>query len=204
MNSDSKQSIKKRNKFFGLLIIGAIVVPMLFAYIIFKTGFGFPSGTTNKGELLLPPQLVQDLALQEADNFLNHYYSSEKKRWRMLVPIAQDCDEKCKSYLYLTRQVHIRLAEKAYRVERILLLLSDVPEPEIETLKQEHPGTLLLTSTPEKLQSWLAEVKLASKPEDYFYLVDQEGFAMMHYNTEHSGQDLLDDIKKLLKFTYDK
>jgi len=209
MNSDKTQStndlaIKKRNKFYGLLIVAAIVLPMIFAYTIFKTGFGYPTGTTNKGELLLPPQPIQRLVLEEPDNLLATLYSTEKKRWRLLVPVSKDCDEKCKAYLYLTRQVHIRLAEKAYRVERILLLLDKVSEAQIELLLQEHRTTRLIKSSTENFQSWLAEATLPSSPENYFYLVDQEGFAMMRYDTGHTGQDLLDDIKKLLKYTYDK
>ncbi|MFT6388829.1 MAG: cytochrome oxidase Cu insertion factor (SCO1/SenC/PrrC family) [Cellvibrionaceae bacterium] len=202
--STNNQSIKKRNKFYGLLIVAVIVLPMIIAYTVFKTGFAYPTGTTNKGELLLPPQPIQGLVLQERDGLLTTLYSTEKKRWRILVPVSQDCDEKCKAYLYLTRQVHIRLAEKAYRVERILLLLDSLPEAQTELLMQEHRTTRLVKSSPENLQAWLAEVKLPLTPENYFYLVDQEGFVMMRYDSGHTGQDLLDDIKKLLKFTYDK
>ncbi len=203
MNNVIDPVIKRRNKFYGLLIVSAIFLPMLLAYFIYKTGIGFPSGTTNKGVLLQPPQAVQDLVLTQTDS-LAILYQSEHKRWRMLVPVTQDCDERCQAYLYLTRQVHIRLAEKAYRVERILLLLDNYPENHIETLKEEHPGTQIFRSTTRELERWLEKTPLPLSPEQYFYLVDQEGFAMMYYHTEHTGQDLLDDIKKLLKFTYDK
>lgn len=204
MNSDMTPAIKKRNKFYGLLIIAAIVLPMVLAYLIFKTGIGFPSATSNKGDLLVPPQPIQQLNLEEKDNFFETLYSSDKKRWRILIPVSKVCDETCEAHLYLSRQVHIRLAEKAYRVERVLLLLDPFSEIELDKLKQEHPETLLVQSNTASLNTWLLETKLPASAENYFYLVDQEGFAMMRYNREHSGQDLLDDIKKLLKFTYAK
>lgn len=212
MTQEVNPSIKKRNKFYGLLIIAAIVLPMLLAYLIFTTGIGFPSGTTNKGQLLIPPQPIQNLSLTSDSDVLSLLYSDNsntdkpvvKKRWRLLVPVTKNCNEQCQGYLYLTRQVHIRLAEKAYRVERMLLLLDTFSESEKETLKQEHPETLFVESTPQNLQEWLAQATLPLAPNNFFYLVDQEGFAMMRYDESHSGQDLLDDIKKLLKFTYDK
>jgi len=216
MNQEVNSSVKKRNKFYGLLIIAAIVLPMVLAYIIFKTGIGFPAGTTNKGQLLIPPQAIQDLVLNEKRDVVSALYSfasisdqssespSVKKRWRILVPVTQACGEVCQGYLYLTRQVHIRLAEKAYRVERMLLLLDPLSESEMESLKKEHPSTLIIKSTSQNVKSWLSDVALPSEPKDYFYLVDQEGFVMMRYDTSHNGQDLLDDVKKLLKFTYAK
>jgi len=212
MSQEVNPVIKKRNKFYGLLIVAAIVLPMLLAYLVFKTGIGFPVGTTNKGALIVPPQPIQNLALTNNNDILNLLYSSNnnvdqpatRKRWRILIPVTQNCDQLCRGYLTLTRQVHIRLAEKAYRVERILLLLDTFSEAEKASLTKEHPETLLIESTPQNLQEWLAQVKLPSKPNHHFYLVDQEGFTMMRYDEAHSGRDLLDDIKKLLKFTYDK
>ena len=45
-----------------------------------------------------------------------------------MVPISANCDAACQQNLFITRQVHIRLAEKAARVERILLALENIPE----------------------------------------------------------------------------
>ena len=206
INTSMIEPIKKRNTFFGILIIVAIVLPMILAYFIFKTGIGFPSGTTNKGILLSPPQAIGDLVLSEGqkDMLSNLYQAGSKKRWRILVPVTRQCDASCQSHLYITRQVHIRLAEKAYRVERVLLLLDPMNKEELAKLEQDHPTTLMLQSTQEALRSWLSEAKLPHAADHYYYLIDQNGFAMMRYDNGHSGQDLLDDVKKLLKFTYDK
>lgn len=205
--NNSEESLKKRNKYYGLLIVAAIILPMVLAYAIFKTGFGFPSSTTNKGTLITPPKLIQELVLDDQAN-LNGLYKPEegntKKKWRILVPVTAACDEICKNYLYLTRQSHIRLAEKAYRVERILILLDSLSDPEIEKLKQEHPGTIIVSSTIASLSSLFSGVQLPLSPEQFFYLIDQNGYVMMRYGKENTGHDLLDDIKKLLKFTYDK
>ena len=201
----SKSTIK-RNRFFGLVIILIIVVPMIIAYIMFHTGMGLTGSTTNKGVLLEPPQKIQTLPLFENENLFNVIYAKNEhgKKWRLLVPVSAVCNKACENNLYLTRQVHIRLAEKGYRVERVVAQLDLLPEPLINTLSQDHPNTLKIKTSRENLSQWLARTNAPKQPENYIYLIDQEGFAMMFYDETHSGQDLLDDIKKLLKFTYDK
>ncbi|MGH1485542.1 MAG: hypothetical protein ACRBCI_04925 [Cellvibrionaceae bacterium] len=198
------KDVKKRNNLYGLLILFAIFLPMVMAYIMFKTGWGVSSNTTNKGQLLTEPVAVNDLSLKNNDDRFSVLYPSDKKQWRILVPVTSSCGEACQNNLYVTRQVHIRLAEKAYRVERVLLLLDTLSNDELENLEREHPSTLVFKSSQASLTEWLTKNALPLAPDQYFYLIDQNGFAMMRYGVEHTGHDLLDDLKKLLKFTYDK
>jgi cytochrome oxidase Cu insertion factor (SCO1/SenC/PrrC family) len=129
---------------------------------------------------------------------------SVAKKWRLLVPVPAACADTCQKNLYTTRQVHIRLAEKAYRVERIILSLDELRPTLLKQLANEHPNTLRIESSEDRFFEWLASANFVESVEQYYYLIDQEGFAMMRYNASHTGQNLLDDIKKLLKFTYDK
>jgi cytochrome oxidase Cu insertion factor (SCO1/SenC/PrrC family) len=212
--NDQSTAIIKRNRFFGLLIIAIVTVPMLLAYVMYQTGWGISANTTNKGELLTPALSIQDLQLTAADNILekllmikeanNSANKSTTKKWRLLVPVTAECSDVCQKNLYTTRQVHIRLAEKAYRVERIILSLDELNPALLQRLDNEHPNTLRVSSSDEHFSRWLAPANIAESAEQYYYLIDQEGFAMMRYDVSHTGQNLLDDIKKLLKFTYDK
>ena len=201
-NNDIQRQYSRRQ---GLLIVAIIVLPMVIAYIMFKTGWGMPTDTINKGMLLAPPQPVSKLELVADDKTLQGLYPAEKKRWRIMVPVSASCKATCQKNLFITRQVHIRLAEKAPRVERILLALGDVPEEQKQRLLAEHPNILWLDSSRTALTNWLAETNLAAiQPDEHYFLIDQDGFAMMAYNAEHSGQNLLDDLKRVLKYTYEK
>jgi cytochrome oxidase Cu insertion factor (SCO1/SenC/PrrC family) len=202
--NETVDPLQKRSRIYGLLIIAIIALPMLTAYIMYKTGWGIPIDTSNKGTLLQPARAIGELALNNQDDILVRLIEDENKRWRILVPITKECDEICQNHLYISRQVHIRLAEKAYRVERILLRLDSLSVDAIDNLKQEHPETIMVDSNIDALNQWLAVSKLPLSAENYFYLVDQDGYAMMYYDVDHKGQDLLDDVKKVLKFTYDK
>jgi cytochrome oxidase Cu insertion factor (SCO1/SenC/PrrC family) len=202
--SEDIEPIKKRNRNYGLIILGIIILPTLAAYIMFKTGWGIPSNTSNKGNLLEPARAIDELVLNNENDVLDRLVEDNKKRWRILVPVTQACNEICQNHLYISRQVHIRLAEKAYRVERVLVLLDSLTTESLNNLKTEHPETILVESNVGALNAWLKISKLTLSAENYFYLVDQEGFAMMYYDIKHKGQDLLDDVKKVLKFTYSK
>jgi cytochrome oxidase Cu insertion factor (SCO1/SenC/PrrC family) len=209
--SAAVNKIVKRNRFFGLLILVIVTAPMLLAYVMYQTGWGISSNTTNNGELLTPALSVQELKTIAEDNVFENMLSSKDstskstaKKWRLLVPVTTACSDICQKNLYTTRQVHIRLAEKAYRVERIILSLDELNPTLLEQLANEHPNTLRMESSDEHFAEWLAPANIAESAEQYYYLIDQEGFAMMRYDVSHTGQNLLDDIKKLLKFTYDK
>jgi cytochrome oxidase Cu insertion factor (SCO1/SenC/PrrC family) len=198
--------IIKRNRFFGLIIVLIVVAPMIVAYIMYHTGWGVSHSTTNKGELLNPVLPIQELSLTGNKTRLSELFSDNKagKKWRLLVPVAADCSDICQKNLYTTRQVHIRLAEKAYRLERILLAIDTLSETVQTQLQQEHPNTIRVETSAELFDRWLSAANRHVNAEQYYYLIDQDGFAMMRYDVSHTGHDLLDDIKKLLKFTYDK
>ncbi|ODS24018.1 hypothetical protein AB835_05695 [Candidatus Endobugula sertula] len=205
MNDSQDPALIKRHRFYGVLIVLMIVAPMVIAYIMFQTGWGVSGGTTNKGQLLTPPLAIKSLPLVDGSTYLEDLVNDQSigKKWRILVPVKADCNETCRRHLYLTRQVHIRLAEKAYRVERIFLALDTLPESLKQELNTEHPNVRWAKSTASHFAQWLVPAVLENS-DQYFYLVDQTGFMMMRYDRHHSGQDLLDDVKKLLKFTYDK
>ncbi|MFT7387395.1 MAG: cytochrome oxidase Cu insertion factor (SCO1/SenC/PrrC family) [Candidatus Endobugula sp.] len=218
-------TVIKRNRFFGLVIIAIVTSPMLIAYIMYQTGWGVSANTTNKGELINPSLPIKSLlmtseirkidgadidgksenSIEEEGQGLGRELSEEwQKKWRLLVPVSQHCGTVCQKNLYTTRQVHIRLAEKAYRVERIILSLDTLSDELEQQLKEKHPNTRRVDTSAASLADWLAAANMATSADNYYYLVDQEGSAMMRYDVSHTGQDLLDDIKKLLKFTYDK
>jgi cytochrome oxidase Cu insertion factor (SCO1/SenC/PrrC family) len=196
-------AVNQKSRLFGFLILLSIFLPMALAYIMFKTGWGVSGDTTNKGQLLRPALAIADLALNNGSEELKTLYPANKKKWRILVPVTTGCNKDCQNNLYITRQVHIRLAEKAYRVERILLLLDNLLSDQVKGLEKEHPNSLMVQSSKKNLQQWLNQTENKPPVEDSYYLIDQEGYAMMRYSAQNTGHDLLDDIKKLLKYTYE-
>lgn len=196
---------RRRGRFLAAAIMLTVMLPMVVAYVVFFTGVGIPQGTVNKGVLIDPPQSVNELSLQALDGEAWDI-SAQPKRWRWIIPGHSECNQQCQNNLYLTRQVHIRLAEKSARVERLYLLLDDHMEPStIEFINKEHPHMPILKAADEQLNELFARSNLPADAisNGHYFLMDQEGFIMMTYNPQHEGKELLDDIKRMLKYSYE-
>ena len=179
-----------RRKLAVLLIIPLVVLAT--AYAVFYTGFGVPTGTTNKGELIQPPIATEDFVYNKLDGSL---YTPESL-WHMVIPVLGDCSAACRDTLYTTRQVHLRQGKRAIDIDRIAVLTRPPTAEFVAFMEAEHPRTALVLANQ-------AQWALVSEPTqladgDYF-LVDPRGWLMMAYRSEHTGEDLLFDLKKLVR-----
>ncbi|MBB3063595.1 hypothetical protein [Microbulbifer rhizosphaerae] len=190
-------------RFQALSVIASVVLPMLAAYIVFRTGIGMPEGTVNQGELLQPPRSIEHLPLLKPSGTRLDLLS-ESPRWRYLILPGGDCTAECEKLLYTTRQVHIRLGEKADRVERLLVSATPLSEERRAQLREQHPRLRFAVQESAALDGLLRDTNHPRLERVSTLLVDQRGFAMMVYDNHHSGNQLLKDIKRLLKYSYDK
>lgn len=198
-NSEAKAKKSNRWQLWAILLV--TVVPIVAAYVAYFTGAGVPQERVNQGELLTPAKNVADLlasAEGELPDFNNNY------DWFLLLPITAQCDSACQKNLYVTRQVHIRLSDKADQVQRYAVNLAGAEgEALIQSLRDEHP---LLKSFSVDKQQWRQWLQGTNAPADvqaapYYLLVDQVGFAMMYYGVQHEGNQLLKDIKRVLRYS---
>lgn len=201
----TEQQNKRRGQIQALLLMLVVALPMICAYTIYHTGWGMPVSTVNKGQLVEPPFNIELLSPQHLDD-TEWTLAGESKRWRYLLPGAATCDQLCRDNLYLTRQVHIRLNEKARRVERLYLLLDDQLSPELtEFLATEHPKLKIVRADSTAFAEALASTnyKGDAVSSGQYFLMDQEGYVMLSYSPKAEGADLLKDVKKMLKTSYE-
>lgn len=199
MSSD--QAKNKKAKLTLVAIIVVSVLPIAAAYFMFFTGIGVPDHTVNKGQLLPKAIPLEEIVEAEFYNELN-----QSKKWRLLVPIPKQCADQCQKNLYTTRQVHIRLGEKGLRLERIAANLNGAEgESYLESIRSEHPKLKTFTVDKQSWNRWVEQTGLTlnMQQEHYYFLVDQESFAMMAYTNKQHGNDLLKDIKRALKHSID-
>jgi hypothetical protein len=194
------------SRYKGWLVVAVIVLPMLSAYLIFNTGIGMPTSTINKGDLLFPATSIVDIDMLN-DEGQKFDLIGSKKLWRMLLVTDNQCDDVCLQKLYLSRQVHIRLGEKAMRVERVLVNAGPDFSDEFKNyLTTEHPRLITASVNKQQWQDNFSASSIAVHQLDgsHIYYVDLEGFTMMSYDKSHDGAALLSDIKRLLKYSYDE
>ncbi len=199
MNEQATQSRKKSRRTL-LAILAVAALPVVAAYFAFFTGIGVPAGTVNAGALLSEALSLKALLPSEAFARLER-----EKKWRILLPLGETCDQQCRDNFYTTRQVHVRLGEKGTRLERLAVNYGGAAGAAIlRDLKPDHPRLQQVTVERETWRQWrdtLADHRHDADAHVYL-LVDQEGFAMMAYSDQH-GNALLKDIKRALKYSID-
>ncbi|MGL6162252.1 hypothetical protein [Microbulbifer sp.] len=207
MNNNDNPATEEKptgaGRFQAVSVIASVALPMLAAYIVFRTGVGMPEGTVNQGELLQPPRSIEHLPLLEPGGAPLDLLS-ESPKWRYLILPGGDCAAECEKLLYTTRQVHIRLGEKADRVERLLVSAIPLSEERRAELREQHPRLRFAVQESAALDGLLRDTNRPRLERASTLLVDQQGFAMMVYDNHHNGNQLLKDIKRLLKYSYDK
>lgn len=185
-------------------ILVVTLVPMIAAYVAYFTGIGVPQGRVNEGELLVPAKDLKDLlpaAEGDIPSFSNNY------QWRLLIPVNGECDEACQQNLYTTRQVHVRLGEKADRLQRYAVNVGGSKGADfLQAIGEQHPLLKNFSVDEQQWQQWLQDTNVPAdiSAEPYYILVDQVGFAMMYYGAQHHGNQLLKDIKRVLRYSPDE
>lgn len=203
-NSAQKSEQKSGlSRWAGISVFASVALPIFAAYLVFYTGLGMPTDTVNQGELLKPAHNIADIALIDGKGEAVVFTPGASK-WRYLVIGDEKCAGACEKLLYTTRQVHIRLGDKAHRVERILVTGAPLSDLRHKDLASQHPKMRFTTASQQQIDQWLADSDHAELTRPSALLVDQQGFAMMVYDNRHNGNQLLKDIKRLLKYSYDQ
>jgi hypothetical protein len=190
----------RRGRRTALLLFAVGFGPMVLATIMFYTGWLNPAGHANQGELIQPVVPVQALNLETLDGTpLSERFGADKAdaKWLMLVT-AGTCTEECEQLLYLARQVNVALGKNAPRVGRAAYLGS-TPAALEARWNDEYSRMERLKVQPGAEPAWPASVNPAEKPG--ILLVDPFGNVMMQYGTEHTGKQMLKDLKHLLKLS---
>ena len=180
------------------LILTVAILPIAAAYFVFFTGFGLPSKTVNAGSFIEPPTSLEGLVSKKTWENIQ-----SDKKWRLLVPLMEPCDEPCAQNLYTSRQVHIRLDQKSNRLQRIAIATPSLSATMVETLKNEHPRMALDRIGFQAWLNWLDSLAIPEIGGHYYFLIDQEGRAIMYYTSDTHGNEVLKDIKRAIKFSID-
>ncbi|MBW0148163.1 hypothetical protein KXD86_11655 [Marinobacter sp. CAU 1620] len=190
----------RRGRRTAVLLFAIGFGPMIFATIMFYTGWLNPAGHTNNGTLIQPVVPVETLNLQTgAGNPLAERFGPDtaEPQW-MLMVVAGECDSACEELLYLARQVNIALGKNANRVSRAAVL-GNVPGDLSSRWQKEYSLMERLKPASGTSPDWPAGIDPEAEPR--ILLVDPFGNLMMHYGADNTGKQMLEDLKHLLKIS---
>lgn len=190
----------RRGRRTAMLLFGLGFGPMIFATIMFYTGWLNPAGHTNNGALIQPPVPVQSLNLESASGkpLADRFGPDQADAKWMLMVVANDCDANCEQLLYLTRQVNIALGKNANRVSRAAAL-GNVSDDLKARWSEEYRVMERLAPIGGGAPAWPEAIDPKAEPS--ILLVDPFGNVMMRYGTDNTGKDMLKDLKHLLKLS---
>ena len=203
--TDAAGPALRKNRRTLLLMVGSLLFVIIAATVLHRladSGDGdLPAllGTSNRGTLVDPPLAMADLQLRTELAGAQDYASLPPK-WTVLVAVSGECDEICRSSLYLTRQVRVALGRDQPRVRRILLTDVEVIERGFrEWLRQEHDDLLVLHASTETVAQVQSRVPGIARPA--YSVIDPQGWLMMTYRQQQDPKDLMADLKFLLKYS---
>lgn len=194
------------------LILTAVVfiLPVIAAYLLLKTGWYSSAGTSNKGMLIDPPVVFDELSLFDAQGTAVPAEHFRKKWWIMYVIPAQ-CEAACRNSLYLMRQTHQALGPDQPRVAE-LVITPHAPSEELASwLAQEFPSATRAHASADNVDRVLGPAMadgMRASEAGHLFLMDTMGAIFMHYpayaderESILKGRDVLNDLKKVLKIS---
>ncbi|MFY0663558.1 MAG: hypothetical protein JXQ97_02980 [Natronospirillum sp.] len=149
------------------------LIVILSSTLLYFSGWVQPNDTVNHGTLIQPPVDVVEVELAKDDRY-----------WWLVTSSMGGCGADCEEQLFWVQQVHIALGKESPRVRRHLLTAEPVD------LQQEYPGLIESTGN-------LAP--LAQESPVQLFVVDPLGNVMMTFNSDQRYEQVLKDLKTLLK-----
>jgi hypothetical protein len=175
-----------------LLIALVFIGPLIFAAWLYFGGSALqPEGRTNHGELLEPFVNIRDAASESP------LHEHNDGHWLLIYLNEGVCDAACEYSLYTVRQSRLMLGKEMDRLERIFLHGESLPDTVY--LADEHEGLIALSDS--RINALLNNKRPIALSAGGYYLVDPLGNLVMYFPPEIEPSDMVEDIKRLLKFS---
>jgi len=189
---------KKRNPYTVWFVVLAFIAPVALAYIIFF--FVDVKSFVNHGEILNPIVNITSFKLKDENNEI---IPQEKLtyKWRLISFVGKDCDQRCETRLYDTRQIHKSLGKDQHRLIRMFVHLEPASESFLKLIAETHPDVIHVKG---ELQVIIDALGISVRDDagitnNETYIMDPMGNVMMRFTQDQPNKDFLYDLKKLLK-----
>jgi hypothetical protein len=206
---------RSKLKLAFLLLIA--FVPITMATFAFRaaTESGFFTGTTNRGNLIIPPADITDLAMKDANGnpafrafedliaVLDNVDDYETQPWHIVYVNTGECAAACRERIHLLRQMHITLNKNQPRVRRYYLHAAEAPlsADSVAHFRENFPSMGVAYGDKSNIEANLSEkgLLLDLAADNFIFFIDPVGNVMMYYTSEHGIDAIKADLEKLLR-----
>jgi cytochrome oxidase Cu insertion factor (SCO1/SenC/PrrC family) len=189
---------KKRNPYTVWFVVMAFIAPVVLAYVMFF--FVDVTSYVNHGEILNPIVHIKSFELTDEDNEIIPQDELTYK-WRLISFVGKDCDAKCETRLYDTRQIHTSLGKNQHRLSRMFVHLEPASESLRKLMADEHENVINVNGEAATILKALGnnihdDIGITTNET---YIMDPMGNVMMRFTQDQPNKEFLHDLKKLLK-----
>jgi hypothetical protein len=188
---DEAHTARARGRRRLLVVAGLFFVPLIAASLLHSVGWR-PAGQVNRGALLTPPILLPPL---QATALGLRAPPPASNAWLVLIVSQNGCADACRRALDDTRRVIDLLGRDRDRVRRVLLATERL---DASLVLEQSDLVAVDASTPE--HSDIRDA-LAQAADGVVFVADPRHYLMLRYEPGQDAKDLLDDLKRLLKYS---
>jgi len=188
-----------------ILMVVVFVVPVGLAIVLHSLGEGYKTPTTtNWGSLVTPVRPIADFSTTTLDN-KKFDRDMLNGKWTMFYIDSAGCNESCFNNLYTVRQSRLGMGGEKERVQRVMLLVDDGNNEQLEKIKLEHKGMNIIRLEKDAMTKVMTSFEFdglapAAKAQR-IYFIDPLGNLMMHYESDISPRGVVKDLERLLKYS---
>jgi hypothetical protein len=175
-----------------LFTVAAVFLgPFVVATVLYSSGWR-PGGQINRGTLLTPPVPLPPF---QASTLGVRAPEPSAGTWTVLVVSREGCSSACTQSLDDTRRALGLLGRDRDRVQRVLVGTNGVDAGAIA----QHADLIGVDASAAANGAILAA--FADAPDGAVYVADPRRNVMLRYEPGQDAKDLLDDLKRLLKYS---
>ena len=196
----NNQDSNKKNKIIVIIIVSIFIAPSILSWYVFNhSNFLESRGTSNYGQIIIPPVQLEDLSLIDPLNTERN--DTLHGKWSMIY-VAESCEEICMENVYRMRQIHMGIGKHSLRVQKVLFLTNQ-HSSELSELFINYAGQQVISSDSVDLDALLdkfrSEKVIHPTKAGHIYISDPLGNLMMSYPSDINPKGILKDLKKLLR-----
>jgi hypothetical protein len=166
-----------------LLLLLVFLAPALGSWLLYANVAHLHLSTTNKGEFVQPPRLLDTAALGLSQGYFTHHFT-------LVYVSGPECAADCRAALEVMHATQLALGEQTQQVQRLYLSQGILAAD----MTQGDPG---LAGRDVKGAAVLKGFDGADAPK-YIYLVDRNGYVVLRYALAQDPKFLLIDLRHLL------
>jgi hypothetical protein len=190
-----RRKLTGRWKMLALMLVCA--APVIASYLAFYVIR--PEGRKNYGDLIQPARALPEVKAQLLDGTAVPLPALQGQ-WLLVSVAGGACNLACQKHIYWTRQLREVMGRDKDRIERVWLVMDDVPvdaklAPQVHAPLADAQALRVPRAT---LEQWLPAAA-GQKIEDHLYVVDPYGNLMLRWPADMDAAKAKRDIHNLLR-----